>query len=435
MTISYTEALELLRQRAIGAASKILAVETIPVTNAVGRVAATPCLSPRATPVYSTSAMDGFLICSSATNHATPHAPAIFIVVGTVVPGQGPPKCTEAVSKGARICLEVMTGGQFPETDDELKDLDACVPVEHVSLATSVHPQTGQATKSIIVTRAVSPGAHRRMAGTDLTRGQPLVTAGQRILSSHLLPLVSAGVESISVLSGPRVGIWSTGNELVSHTSNAPTDVNGPYLTALCRDFGADPVFLGYLDDDRKAMAREFANTAESGRFAILVTTGAVSAGKFDFVRPALTSCGADISFHGVGMRPGHPVLFASLPSKSRAGSTAFFALPGNPGAAAACFRFLLVPYLRQMQRRDPERPVMAHALQQETTKPQQSETRSGSIVFSPRGRNDYFVPGRLTSTADGRNVVEVCAQTCPAKLGPFVSATAGYMLLVDAIF
>lgn len=315
-----------------------------------------------------------------------------------------------------------MTGGQFPDEEGDLTELDACVPVECVSVFASVESKTGQATKTIVITHAVPPGAHRRVKGSDLALNQPLVLAGQRILSSHLLPLLSAGIETMSVVARPRVGIWSTGNEFVSDASNARTDINGPYLTALCRNFDADPVFLGYLDDTKEDLAREIKNTAETGNFDILVTTGAVSAGKFDFVRPALISCGADIVFHGVDIRPGHPMLFAYLPSNRSADAIAFFGLPGNPGASAACFRFLLVPFLRQMQLRDPERPVLAQATRQ-GKECRDQEIYRGSAIFSSRKLNDCFLLGHLTSTSDGRNVVEVCTEVSSAKLKPFISA------------
>lgn len=422
MTISFLDALGLLKKTPSSATPPTTPLENVPVIDAVGRISATPYLSPRATPVHSTSAMDGFLICSSATSNATPDSPAIFTVIDTIVPGHKPSKCAGAPWKSRRICLEMMTGGQFPEGDDEWMELDACVPVERVSVSSSVESNTGQATKIIAITHAVPPGAHRRVKGSDLAIGQPLILAGQRILSPHLLPLLSAGVETISVVARPRVGIWSTGNEFVSDASNARTDINGPYLMALCRDFDADPVFLGYLDDRQEDLTREIKKAAETGDFDVLVTTGAVSAGKFDFVRPALISCGADILFHGVDIRPGHPVLFASLPSNRSADPVAFFGLPGNPGASAACFRFLLVPFLRQIQLRDPERPVIAEATRQDKECRHQEMYRCNTI-FSSRKLNDCFLLGRLTSTTGGRNVVEVCAEISSAKLEPFISA------------
>ncbi|KID86046.1 molybdopterin biosynthesis protein [Metarhizium guizhouense ARSEF 977] len=120
--------------------------------------------------------------------------------------------------------------------------------------------------------------AHRRVAGTDIPPNKLLIGPGQRILTSHILPLVSSGLHSVQVLAKPRIGIWSTGSEFVPGTCHRATDVNGPYLTAICEEFGADASFLGYLDDKRDELSREFRQVAESGNFDVLLTTGAVSA-------------------------------------------------------------------------------------------------------------------------------------------------------------
>lgn len=412
MTISYSEALATVRKTASQLTSH---THQVPVHDAVGRIGAEPCLSSRATPFQSTSAMDGFLVQSSATNKATTYSPAIFTVIGTIVPGQDLPK---PPLHSEHICYEIMTGGAFPDFTDDLGFLDACVPVEHAVLSSHRDKNTGQLVKSVAISQPVIPGAHQRKAGTDIPSGQIILQRGQRITSSHLLPLLAAHVETVSVVARPRIGIWSTGSEFNTSPSKNTIDINGPYLTALCKEIGADVTFLGHLPDDLDHMSQQFLQAADSDQFDILITTGAVSVGKFDFVRPSLLEIGAKIAFHGVNIRPGHPMLFASLPSSR---PVAFFGLPGNPGAVAACFRFFVIPFFEEIQKQDAEPPVRARAVRSYMGD-NGGHGRPDAIV-TVKHAADYFVPGRLTTNVDGDDVVEVHRATCSATFKPFISA------------
>lgn len=217
------------------------------------------------------------------------------------------------------------------------------------------------------------------------------------------------------------MGIWTTGSEFALADSTAAPDINGPFLTASCNEFGADAYHLGYLADDLKTMNHGFGDTANEGDFDVLITTGAVSVGKFDFVRDALGSLSAEILFHGASIRPGHPVLFAILPSRNRRKPTAFFGLPGNPGAAAACFRFLVVPYLRRWLDMPVEGPIRAFA---KRFGDDATRTKHNHVIFQGKSGSDCFVPGHLVATSGGYSDVHVCSKTSPAKLDPFISST-----------
>lgn len=101
-------------------------------------------------------------------------------------------------------------------------------------------------------------------------------------MTSHILPLASLGFKTIRVAAKPRIGIWSTGKEFISEGSHSK-DVNGPYLKAACREYGAEVAFLGHLDDRGQLLRRAFEAHAKSGDYDILITSGAGSAGKSDF--------------------------------------------------------------------------------------------------------------------------------------------------------
>lgn len=390
--------------------------ECVDIHDAVGRIALEDCVSPTSTPIHDTSAMDGYAIEACATNNASPDNPAVFQVVGILTPGDDPSLDLETNADGKDPCIEIMTGARFPDANSSLGRLSACVRVEDVSMILSDRAGLDQPEKLIAVTKPVQPWANRRVAGSDIKQSETLLKSGQRIMTSHILPLASVGYQTIRVAAKLRIGIWSTGKEFISEGS-CSKDVNGPYLTTACREYGAGTAFLGHLDDRAQLLCREFESHAKSGDYDILITSGAVSAGKFDFVREALDNCKADIVFHGLNIRPGHPVLFARFPAKR---PVAFFALPGNPGAVAACFRFLIIPYLRRLQGREAERPIIAKAARE---KPETGVDKESQHIIVPSRDVDRFFTGSLQPTAWGTNAVELSGQVNSAKLQPFISA------------
>ena len=375
--------------------------EHVSIYDAAGRIAFRDCISARATPSQDTSAMDGFALDSSATAMASSLRPVRFQIVATVVPGQQVPAFAKVPGGEVEPCLEVCTGAPFPAD----KRFDACVKVEDTH-------SSGIASQ-ILVSNPVQPNAHRRRAGCDLVAGEVLLSRGEQIRSSHILPLASTGFEAVEVAPKVRTGIWSTGSEYVTKQPES-VDVNGPYLTNACREYGCDTTFLGAIGDTIRELKDEFKRKAGSGDYDVLITSGAVSMGKFDCVRDALNACDAEVVFHGLDIRPGHPVLFAFIPGKN--GPVAFFGLPGNPGAAAACLRFLVLPYIRRFQGRPIEQPISA------TAKRKASLVNGSSPIISARDIH-RFIPGILRSTSASKNEIELDGCTTSAKLRPFIEA------------
>lgn len=254
------------------------------------------------------------------------------------------------------VIVDSTLGGGFP-TRGPLATLDACVKLEDIFMHTRYNHECNQETKYIKVTCPVVPRANRQMAGSDMAKSEVIIRAGQLISSSHMLPLSSAGYRQIEVARRIRVGIWSTGSEYIRGDTHS-LDINEPFHRAASADFGVDPEFLGYPDDNAENLLPRILRS-ESGRFDVLVTTGEVSVGKYDLIRSSLEICDAQIAFHGVAIRPGHPVLFGTL-QQPRTRLVAFFGLPGNPEAIAACFRLLVVQYLRLLGGRGIDRGVTA---------------------------------------------------------------------------
>ncbi|KAK4099161.1 MoeA N-terminal region-like protein [Parathielavia hyrcaniae] len=374
--------------------------------DAIGGTAAQDVLSPKSLPEHDTSAMDGYAVRSQATATASPNTPVMFMVTGTIAAGDDPGETRSAgavteqdSTSGLHTCVEIMTGARFPN------GYDACVKVEDTM---PVDGQTG-----ILITKPVPPNANRRVAGSDILRGNVVMRQGDTIQPSHLLPLASLGMDAIPLRQRPCVGIWSTGKEIVKGNGST-RDANGPYLTAAVRDMGLQADFLGVLDDEPASLHAHVEAAAASGQFDVLLTTGGVSRGRFDHVLAVVDEMGAETIFHGLSIRPGHPVLFAMLPGEGA--KTALFGLPGNPGAAAACFRFLTVPYLKELQGQARELPVAAKLRRQPGTP---GEKRTCSV----KPDRDCFQHGILSVSAAGQLMVEASAEQSPFKLSPFKTA------------
>lgn len=381
--------------------------ESVTLAEAIGRFAARDYLSPISTPEFDTSAMDGYAISSSLTNPATPETPVFFCIRGTIAAGDKPKSIFPQDHMALESCVEIMTGARFPEGEEIL---DACIKVEDTVRISGKVP-------CIAVSKPVSRYANRRFAGEDIQKGELVLRKGTLIRSSHIMPLASVGIDAIEVLKKPKVCIWSTGNELTSTTSHV-RDVNGVYLTAASKETGAEATFLGSIHDEVESLVRFIRERLEVSSTDIMITSGGVSVGKFDHVRQALEILGARIIFHGVSIRPGHPVLFALAPSPF--GEVAFFGLPGNPGAAAACFKFLTIPYIKLLLGQKSEEPVPARLKNMEL-----GSSARKSIMDAPnRGLNcDRIRPGILDLTGEGPKVHEAPGVLGPAKMKPFVEA------------
>ncbi|CCT70578.1 related to molybdopterin biosynthesis protein moeA [Fusarium fujikuroi] len=390
-------------------------IESVSIEEAAGRVSACDHYCTISTPEFDTSAMDGYAICSESTKSASADHPVFFCVKGTIAAGDDSfTLASFHTLDEPQPCFEIMTGGRFPE--GVLGEVfDACVKVEDATR--TIAKEAGLGT-CIAIRKPVPRYANRRFAGEDIQKGDLVMEKGITIRTSHIMPLASVGIHKVQVRKKPRVCTWSTGNELTSPKSHI-RDVNGVYLTAASKEAGANATFGGSITDEVDAIVHTIKSQLESPAVDILITSGGVSVGKFDYVRQALEILGATIVFHGVAVRPGHPVLFALLPSAR--GEIAFFGLPGNPGAAAACFKFLTVPYMRYLMGQQPEKPVLARL-----EDPQLGSSLRKSIMDAPnRGLNcDRFRPGVLQMIGDkGLTVHEAAGAFGPAKMAPFVQA------------
>lgn len=302
---------------------------TLPLSEAAGCVLAAPALAEVDVPPFPNSAMDGYAVRAADVVSA----PVSLEVVGRVLAGSAP---HAAVGPGQ--ALRIMTGAPMPT------GADAVCMVERTSGGTE------DGTGSVVIDEAVSKGDNVRSAGADVRRGDEVLGAGVLVGATQLAAVLSAGCRQVTVHPRPRVGVLSTGDELVD--AGLPLgpaqiyDSNRPMLLALVSEAGADPVDLGRAADDVSGLVDRIG--AALGGIDALVLSGGVSVGDVDVVRMALDRMGgSDARWMQIAIRPAKPFSCAALTGP--AGPVPVFGLPGNPVSSAVSFELLVRPVLRAM--------------------------------------------------------------------------------------
>lgn len=388
--IAYDDALHELLQHA-----RRLGAQSCPVHDALGQVLASDVISPLALPSFDHSAMDGYAL------HATQplEAGTEHVVLGSQAAG-------DARRASPGVAWEIMTGARLPD------GLDTVVPVERTELL-----QRGEdgSPSRIRLLDTVMPAANVRYAGSDVAKGAPVAVAGTRIEPSHIMLFAALGIASVPVVRAPRVAIICTGKELQPDPGKPLGDgdiyaSNGPYLAAALASMGATVLSLDTVDDTGATYTAAMQRAREAGA-DLIVSTGAVSMGRYDFVPEALAGLGARVLFHKIAIRPGKPQLAAVLDE------ALVFALPGTPMAVAVGLRFLVAPVLRAMRGQGAE-PVW-HAV---LDTPQH-----------PKPGLRHFLRAAVTQDNEGRLHAQVLAQQQPFRIQPFAQADAWVVLPENA--
>jgi molybdopterin molybdotransferase len=302
--------------RLLSSLSPVDALETLPVTSAVGRVTATPALAPTEVPAFDNSAMDGY-----GLRHGDAASGAPLPVQGRILAGE---TLGEALKPGH--CVRIMTGAPLPEGCDTVVMQENALVSEQGVLFNPL-PQIG---------------SNVRKRGTDLTSGAELLPAGHRLRPIDVALLNSAGLAEVQVRRRLTVGLFASGDELKpAGTELAPGqifDSNRPGLHALLEKLGVDVMDLGVIPDDPEALRQAF-KTANDG-CDLVISSGGVSVGEADFTRDILDQEG-DIEFWKLAIKPGKPLAFGRL------SQAWFIGLPGNPVSAMVTFHLIAVPAIR----------------------------------------------------------------------------------------
>jgi molybdopterin molybdotransferase len=295
-------------------------VEHLPLDQALGLVLAENLVSPEALPPFPRSGMDGYALRSADTQAATKENPVTLPLAGVIPAGHplGAPLLPGS-------CASIMTGGAVPA------GADAVIRLEEVR----VTPE------GVKLFRPVPAGENVAPVGEDVQLGQTVLPGGHTLRAAETGLLTAIGIATVPVVAPPRVGILCTGHELVP--PGAPMgpgqirNSNGPCLAALVRARGCVPVDLGTAVDTPEAIAGRLSQAADCD---LILTTGGVSVGDYDFVRAALSTLGARELFWRISVKPGTPVCAALL------GDRLVIGLSGNPAAAITNFDILVRPLL-----------------------------------------------------------------------------------------
>ena len=297
--------------------------EQVSLPTARGRVLAEAVRALRDVPPFRNSAMDGYAVRSADVAAATAASPVTLRVLETVGAGA---VATQPVGPGTAI--RIMTGAPLPA------GADAVVRVE----------DTAESDGGVAVRAAAAAGGNVRDPGEDMRAGETVLAAGRMLRPADIGLLASLGLPAVRVARRPRVAILATGDELVDVGEPlGPGQIvnsNAYTLAAAVEEAGGEPIHLGIVRDRPELIRAAFADAMSAD---MALSTGGVSVGSFDYVRPILAELGYEERFWKVAQKPGKPLTFG------RCGRTPVFGLPGNPVSSLVCFYLYVVPALRTM--------------------------------------------------------------------------------------
>lgn len=382
--ISFETAQKIIRERA---SKHRLDTEVIALHEAAGRVCAEEVLAPLTIQPFDNSAMDGFAVRMCDLEGASEEAPVVLEKSGVIAAGDPVPEETLMAGK----CIHIMTGAPVP------KGADAVMPIENVDVQDS----------KITFKSVPKLMANIRRAGEDFQKGDEILKSGDALGVTHILPLATLGISQLRVFKKPKVAFMATGREILDDLS-VPLESgqiynsNRPYALAMLEALGCDVLPCETVRDDLNVFCKNLEIlTAEN--CDVIISSGAVSAGEFDFVKEGLEKIGADIVFHKVKLKPGKPNLFAILPN-----GAFYFGLPGNPVASAVGLRFFVVSALRAMMGQEPEKPLHARAM----------------TKFVKKSGLYMILKGKSESWEDGTRSVDILDGQASFMVSPFLKMT-----------
>ncbi|WP_413171895.1 gephyrin-like molybdotransferase Glp [Anabaena azotica] len=292
-------------------------IEFVDLLMANNRILATPVTASLDFPHWDNSAMDGYAVRFADVQQARTDKPIILEVVEEIPAGYQP----QVIIKPGQAA-RIFTGAVMPAGADTVV----------------MQEKTHREENRVFIFAASQPQEFVRRKGDFYQAGKELLPAGIGLTASEIAVLAAAGREQVCVFRRPRVAIFSSGNELVMPEEMLKpgqiVDSNQYALATLVRELGAEVLLLGIVKDDPTAL-KEIIDYAIANS-DIVLSTGGVSVGDYDYIDQILVSLGAKVHFSSVQMRPGKPLTFATFPN------SLYFGLPGNPvSALVTCWRFV----------------------------------------------------------------------------------------------
>jgi molybdopterin molybdotransferase len=388
--------LEEARARVLAAIQPLVGSERLPLATCLGRVSAESCRAREAVPGFRAAILDGYAIPEAAA----PAPMARWRLVGRSAPGAPFPGTLESGQ-----AIRILTGAPLPETAGRV------LPQEIVVREGEGLRLGGEA----------GPNPWIRGAEEEAAPGQELLAAGLRLGPADLARLASCGVDSLAVRPQPRLGLLISGDELVPagqpRWPGAIWESNGTLLEALLARLGQPVAERRLVADQPEALGQALETLAE--RCDVVVSTGGVSAGDADWIRPLLAERGA-VAFWKLFLKPGRPFAFGQLRGRP------FFGLPGNPVAAAITALQLLWPALQALEGSQPQplprlRVRLAAPLRRGAGRPELARAR---LLVNPEGALLAQVEGSQASSRIGSLQGADLLVEIPAELGHLDAGT-----------
>jgi molybdenum cofactor synthesis domain-containing protein len=323
-----------------------LAPVELTLAEALGCVAAERVVASEPVPGFPNSSMDGYALRAQDTSAGSVR----LRVTGTVLAGQ---VAHGSVHSGE--AMRIMTGAAIPDGADAVCMIEETT-VDPDAVTVQIHP-------------VISPGQFVRHPGDDVAVGQTLLESGREVSGLQIGVLASQGLASVTVHPRPRVGVLSTGDELVGPGDELAygqiRDVNRPMLLALLRQSGFTPVDLGIARDNEGEIIQHLQRGVDE--CDAVVATGGVSVGDVDFVKTMLAQvCSGRARWMQVAMRPGKPFAFGTADPRG----VPIFGLPGNPVSTRVSFEMFVRPALRRLAGHQVlERPIVNMVLDCDMTR------------------------------------------------------------------
>ena len=376
--ISYKESIEQLAEVEV----KTSAVEKIFLSDALGRILAEDIVAGENSPMYPTSAMDGYAIIT-----ADQEAGSI-----DVLSHDNPAGAEEIGTVKSGICIKTFTGSLMPQ------GADALTPIENVTF------EDGK----ITINEKVPQGFAIRPVGESFREGDVLVEKGTKLGYAQIGVLASLNVVMAPVFIKPRVAVLSTGSEILdlgesaTHASQIRSS-NNYTLAALAEQSGAKAIQLGIVKDDEASITQAFENALDSAD--IIVTTGGVSVGDYDFVKDIIPRLGAEVIYKGVRIKPGQHIMLAKKDNKFIIG------LPGFAFSSTVTFMLYVIPIIRRMLSLDASLEQIEAVLTQDFNKrAKKTEFSPCNLVYN-NGRYEVNFEGKkVGSSAILTNMLGACA-------------------------
>lgn len=326
--ISYETSQNMISLLSVGAIKS----ERVFIGVALGRVLAEDIVAQEDYPTHPTSAMDGYAMIHA--DFAEHKALAIL--------GDNPAGADEVDQVESGICIKTFTGSLMPQGSDTL------IPIENVTVKDGL----------IMIEKPVPAGFAVRPVGESYKAGEVLIARGTTIGFAEIGVLAGINQVMVSVVQRPRVSIIATGSEILDigqtqHHAGQIRSSNSYTLEALVNQLGGEAIGMGIVGDDKSAIMERFDEALRSSD--IVVSTGGVSVGDYDFVKHIVPKLGAEVIFKGVNIKPGQHVMVAQR------GSKFIVSLPGFAYSSTVTFMLYVAPLMaRMMGRANPYEPIEA---------------------------------------------------------------------------